>query len=123
MSVIKNNHFRARYDFDTRKSLYDTLMLKNSNYIPCVVSLSNDIVAKYKLSSIEIRVLIQADYTLGQFINILRKRLSISSVEGLYVFIDNTLLPTSSIMSKIYSQRKSKDGFLYVDVSILETYG
>jgi len=120
--MIKN-HFRAKYDFDTRKSLYDTLMLKNSNYVPCIVSLSHDIVTKYRMSSNEIRVLIQADYTLGQFLNILRKKLSISSTESIYIFIDNTLLPTSSIVSRIYSDRKNKDGFLYVDCSILETFG
>ena len=121
--MIKNNHFRTKYDFDARKNLYNSLMEKNSNYIPCVVNMSPDIVSKYKMQSGELRVLIQADYTLGQFINVLRKRVNISHTEGLYVFINNTLLPTSSIMSKIYSERKSKDGFLYIDCSILETYG
>ena len=121
--MIKNNHFRSKYNFDTRKGLYNSLMEKNSNYIPCVVNLSQDIILKYKMQSGELRVLIQADYTLGQFINVLRKRINISSTEGLYIFIDNCLLPTSSIMSKIYSERKSKDGFLYIDCSILETYG
>jgi GABA(A) receptor-associated protein len=122
-SKIKNNHFKAKYDFETRKSLYNSLMVNNSNYVPCVVNLAGDIVAKYKIMSPELRVLIQANYTLGQFINILRKRINICSSEGLYVFIDNVLLPTSSVMSKIYSERKNRDGFLYVDLAMLETFG
>ena len=122
-SKIKNNHFKVKYDYETRKSLYNSLMLKNSNYVPVVVNLQGDIVSKYKIMSPELRVLIQANYTLGQFINILRKRINICSSEGLYVFIDNVLLPTSSIMSKIYSERKNRDGFLYVDLAMLETFG
>ena len=47
--MINNNHFRAKYDFDKRNCLFKTLMEKNSNYIPCIINLSQDIVKKYKM--------------------------------------------------------------------------
>lgn len=42
---------------------------------------------------------------------------------AIFVFVNNTLPPASSLMSQIYNDHKDEDGFLYVTYSGESTFG
>jgi GABA(A) receptor-associated protein len=51
----------------------------------------------------------------GQFIYVIRKRLSLTADKALFIFISNTLPPTSMLMREVYAlHADAADGFLYV---------
>ena len=69
------------------------------------------------------KYLVPSDLTVGQFICVIRKRIKLAPEKALFVFIDDMLPPTASLMATIYEQKKSDDGFLYVKYASESTFG
>jgi len=70
-----------------------------------------------------IRKRVPGDLTIGQFIYIIRKRIKLKPEEALFVFTNNTLVPTSALLSNIYTSNKDQDKFLYFQYSGENTFG
>lgn len=58
-----------------------------------------------------------------QFMFIIRKRMSLGSEEGLFLFINNAMVDSSAIIGELYERQKDKDGFLYVRYSKENVFG
>jgi GABA(A) receptor-associated protein len=69
------------------------------------------------------KFLVPSDLTIGQFIFIIRKRLTLSPETALFVYINNNLPTTSSLMRELYSKHQDQDGFLYVQYTGENTFG
>ena len=69
------------------------------------------------------KYLVPKDLTLGQFIYVIRKRIKLTPEKAIYVFINNKLFPTSSLINILYERNKSSDKFLYVSYSSENTFG
>ena len=69
------------------------------------------------------KYLVPSDLTVAQFIYVIRKRISINADQAIFIFVNNTLPVTSSIMLQIYNEYKDEDGFLYVKYSGESTFG
>lgn len=69
------------------------------------------------------KFLVPSDLTVGQFVYVIRKRLSLPSDRALFLFLGNVLPPTSQLMSEAYAQHADEDGFLYVRYSGESTFG
>ena len=70
------------------------------------------------------KYLVPNTLTVAQFIHVIRKRIELDSIQGIYMYInDNTLPTTSSTMETIYSQHKDEDGFLYMSYCGENTFG
>ncbi|KAJ0111539.1 hypothetical protein Patl1_00206 [Pistacia atlantica] len=69
------------------------------------------------------KYLVPADLTVGQFVYVIRKRIKLSAEKAIFIFVDNVLPPTGSVMSTIYDEKKDEDGFLYVTYSGENTFG
>ena len=63
------------------------------------------------------------DLTMGQFIFVIRKRLKITPEKALFIFINNKLIASHSLMSQVYNDEKQEDNFLYVNYSSENTFG
>ena len=59
----------------------------------------------------------------AQFVYVIRKRISIPSDKAIFIFVNNTLPPTSALMSTVYEQHKDADGFMYMMYSGENTFG
>ena len=67
-----------------------------------------------------------ADISIGAFLTEIRRQSTIRLSEALYLFCGpggGILVPTSSIVSKVYEQYKDPDGFLYMSVALENTFG
>lgn len=69
------------------------------------------------------KYLVPYDFTVGQFIYIIRKRLELSPEMGLYFFINGNIPATCSLISYIYERNKDEDGYLYITYSMENTFG
>ena len=69
------------------------------------------------------KFLVPADITIGQFMYILRQRIKLPSKVGMFLFINNKMLSTSTLIGAIYNEEKNIDDFLYVTFSGENTFG
>jgi GABA(A) receptor-associated protein len=69
------------------------------------------------------KFLVPADLTVGQFVYVIRKRIRVDANTNIFVFVNNVLPPTAAMMSTLYEEQKSDDGFLYVEYSGENTFG
>jgi GABA(A) receptor-associated protein len=92
---------------------------KYSNYIPIVVR------TKDKIKLIKRKFLVSGDITVGQFIMILRKKMqSLKPSESVFIFVNNTIPPSSLFLSSLYATSKDiETNMLFVVVSLENTFG
>lgn len=93
---------------------------KYPHYIPIVVRTKED------LQLTKIKYLVTGDVTTSQFMTILRKKLDskIHSTHGLFMFVNNRLPPSSSVMSLLYeSEKDPQTGMLFITLCKENTFG
>lgn len=70
------------------------------------------------------RYLIPFDFTFQQFLQVIRKRLTLEKDQALTIFFaNNKLQQNEKVMSLIYDECKDEDGFLYCKYASYEVYG
>lgn len=69
------------------------------------------------------KYLVPSDLTVGQFVYVVRKRIKLTPEVAIFIFINNFLPPTASLMSQMYKEHKDEDGFLYCVYSGENTFG
>ena len=69
------------------------------------------------------KFLVPSDLTFGQFFFIIRKRIDLNPEEAVFIFVNNKIVPMSSLMSSVYKENKDIDGFLYAYYTLENTYG
>ncbi|RRT55003.1 hypothetical protein B296_00048770 [Ensete ventricosum] len=69
------------------------------------------------------KYLVPADLTVGQFVYVIRKRINLSAEKAIFMFVNNTLPPTASMMSTIYEAHRDEDGYLYMMYNGENTFG
>jgi len=70
------------------------------------------------------KYLVPNDLSIANFMYVIRKRLKLSSDKGIYLFVDDKVMPTTSaLLSQYYEEYKDDDGFLYISYSGESTFG
>ena len=112
--------FKKEHKLEKRKSEAQRIRAKYPDRIPVICE-------KHAGSEIpdidKKKYLVPADLTVGQFVYVIRKRIKLSPEKAIFVFINNQLPPTATLMSVIYDKQKDEDGFLYVTYSGENTFG
>lgn len=84
------------------------------------------IVESYKSTDVSIdknKYLVPNDFTIGQFVYVIRKRINLSPEKALFLFINNILPHTSATIYDVYLSHHDKDGFLYISYTTEDTFG
>ena len=112
--------FKNKYPPLQRRAEALRIIDKYPNRVPIIVESSND-------SDIGVldkkKYLVPNDLTLGQFVYVIRKRLKLPPEKALYMFVDNTIPSSASLMSSIYEEYKDEDHFMYITISSENTFG
>jgi GABA(A) receptor-associated protein len=69
------------------------------------------------------KYLVPQDFTVGQFMYVIRKRLKINNSEALYLFANGHIMSCSTTLNVAYHNYKDTDGFLYLKYSKESTFG
>ena len=115
------NSFKDEFSFEKRLEESNKVLNKHSDRIPCIVEKCQKC---KKINTIDKKkFLVPKDLTMGQFIYVIRKRLKILPHEAIFIFVNNTIPPSSCTISHIYNIHKDQDGFLYFRYSSENTFG
>lgn len=69
------------------------------------------------------KFIVPRSLTIGQFIYIIRRQMSVSSDTAIFMFVGNTLPTTGTVMSELYQQHKGDDGALRVMYTSESVFG
>ena len=69
------------------------------------------------------KFLVPSDISLAQFMYVLRQRIKLKSKVAIFLFINNKLISTSSLIGEIYNENKHIDNFLYIKYAGENTFG
>lgn len=113
--MYKNKSLEERIEEST------SVLKKYPNRIPVIVEKSDK--CKELKDIDKNKYLVPDDLTFGQFIFVVRKRLKLSADKSLFLFVNNTLIPSMNLMKQVYEQNADKDGFLYILYTSENTFG
>jgi len=112
--------FKQENNFELRVSESQKMKEKFPDRIPVIVEKDQ----KSELPEIsKKKYLVPNDLTVGQFLHIIRKRINLPPEKAIFIFVNDILPPTSSLMNSLYDEYADEDGFLYVKYSGENTYG
>jgi len=112
--------FKDEHPFEKRKSEAKRIRDKYPDRIPVIC----EKVDNSDISSIgKKKYLEPSELTVGQFVYVIRKRIKLSPEKAIFVFVNDILPPTASLISAIYEEHKDADEFLYITYSGENTFG
>lgn len=113
--------YKVRYSFEQRISESTKIRQKFPGRVPVIVERSQ------RSESIPMidkeKFLVPGDLTVGQFIFVVRKRLSLPSETALFIFVNGTLPTTGTFLRELYETLRDSDGFLYANYAGENTFG
>jgi GABA(A) receptor-associated protein len=121
MANIPVGNYRKNVPFDERKLKAMTILKQHSDRVPVVVECSEQLQSVHPLK--KNKFIVPFELTLAQFMFVIRKHMKLESTYAIYVFINNRLHPTTSIMGDLYATQKDEDGFMYLSVFQESTFG
>lgn len=121
MASIPMGSYRKNVSFDERKLKASLILKQHTDRIPVVVECSEQLQAVHPLK--KNKFIVPFELTLAQFIFVIRKHMKLDPSYAIFVFINNKLHPSTSIMGDLYACQKDEDGFMYLDVFQESTFG
>ena len=112
------SQFKTQYTLEERKKQSSNILNKYKDSVPIYIDFTN--LSKPIEKS---KFVIPNGFTVGQLLTAIRMKMTLSPACALFIFINNRLVPVTSIISTIYQENKDEDGFLYVCCSEENTFG
>jgi len=114
--------FKSRTSLSARIAESERIRQRFPGRVPVIVekaSRAADVATLHKC-----RFLAPENMTMGQFIYVIRKNLSLPPEKALFLFVGDMLPTTATLMSELYVYHKDPhDGFLYIKYSSESTFG
>jgi GABA(A) receptor-associated protein len=112
--------FKHQYSYDERKKEAVRITEKYPDRIPVICEKSWNCKMEHLHRT---KFLIPIDFTMGQFMYVIRKRLRMPSEKGIFLFVSGTVQSQNTNMSQLFDVYKDVDGFLYVQYSDENVFG
>ena len=117
-SLSATKEFKERLSLEERKKQSANILTKYPTSVPVFIDSSSmrKMIDKPKF-------VIPDGFTIGQLMMSIRARMKMNAATALFVFIDNQLIPVTTVISSIYESHKDEDGYMYVCCSEENTFG
>lgn len=112
--------FKKSTKFEERFEKANALIKKYPDRVPIICEKS---IGKANPDIDRNKYLVPVNITLGQFLAIIRKRICIKPEEAIFLFVSNSIVPSSELIGNIYQTYKDPDNFLYMTYSKENTFG
>jgi GABA(A) receptor-associated protein len=121
MNKKENIPYKTQFTLEHRLEESNRIREKYPNRIPVIVEMKEQSVDVPDID--KKKFLVPNDLTVSQFIFVVRKRIQLPAEKALFFFIDDTIPSTNNLMSKLYTDHKDEDGFLYINYTGENTFG
>ena len=117
--------YKKSTTFDERKQKANAMKNAYPDRIPVIVEMnsSSSNYKKYININYKNKYLVPLDLTMSQLMVVIRKKINIDDKVALFFFVNNKLIPNTTVLSSIYDSDKESDGFLYVEFTEENTFG
>lgn len=116
--MSKKDDIKLKTTLEQRQQESSKIMKKYPDRVPIIVESKTD-----GLNIDKNKFLVPRDLTMGQFIFTIRKRVQLAPEKALYLFVNDKIPGTSSLISQIYDQDHDEDGYLYCQIAEESTFG
>ena len=106
-----------RQEAEERIKISLKIMSKYPQRVPIIVDCKKDINLDKK------KYIVPNDLTVGQFIYILKKRIKMNYEQSIFLLCNNILIMNTELIKNLYNKYKDADGFLYIIISLENTFG
>ena len=112
--------YKETHEFHKRVVEAQRVKSTYNDRIPVIIEKSLDC----KLETLKkSKFLVPSELSVGQFVYVIRKNIKLSPEQAIFIFVNNVLPPTASLMSDIYAEHHDADGFLYFTYAGENTFG
>ncbi len=119
--MISIEEFKKKYTLEQRREMSSKIKEKYQGRIPVFVERDSKSTLKDLKKQ---KFLVPGELTFGGFIGVIRKNIELKHNHALFVFVDNNSLPAvNEMVSIIYKNHCSEDGFLYCTYLEENTFG
>jgi GABA(A) receptor-associated protein len=102
---------------EERIKLSEKIMLNYPQRVPIIVDNNNEIDLDKN------KYIVPNNLTVGQFMYILRQRIKFNYDQSIFLICNNELIFNSELIISLYNKHKDYDGFLYLIISLENTFG
>ncbi|XP_042562579.1 microtubule-associated proteins 1A/1B light chain 3C [Clupea harengus] len=114
--------FKQRKCLASRKDEGFSIRSKFPNKLPVIVE--RYIREKHLPLMDKSKFLVPFEFTIGQFISLLRSKIDLDSSQALYLLVsENHMTCLTASMGEVYSQYSDQDGFLYMTYASQDMFG
>ena len=113
--------FKKQHKLAERKEESLRIRTKYTDRVPLIVEKSSNCKTINDID--KHKYLVPNDLTVGQFIYVIRKRLTLPPEMALYLFVAGTIPPTSALIITVYNEMRDEDGFLYLTYGAENCFG
>ena len=113
--------YKDKKTFEERKKEANFILNKYPDRLPIICERVKNSTSVPELD--KIKFLVPRDLTVGQFIHVVRKRIKIEPKTAIFVFCNNIIPASSSLLSNVYRENHDEDGFLYLQFNGEDTFG
>jgi GABA(A) receptor-associated protein len=96
----------------------EEVLLKHPGRVPVIVHPRKK-VSEYRVS----KFLVPKKLTVGQFMYIIQKRVTIKHTQSIILFCNGVILNHASLIGDVYISHADNDDFLYIQFMIEDTFG
>lgn len=119
--MISIEEFKKKHTLEERREMSMKIKDKHPNRVPVFVERDRKSTLKDLKKQ---KFLVPCDLSFGGFIGVIRKNIELKHNHALFVFVDGTSLPSvNDMLSVIYKNHGSDDGFLYCTYLEENTFG
>lgn len=114
--------FKQNYSYDKRRDEANKVLEKYPDRVPIICE-KNKSATRDCPDIDKTKYLVPVDLTMGQFLFVIRKRLRLPAEKAIFIFVNDTIAPSSAFINEIYMYHKSDDNFLYITYSLENVFG
>lgn len=114
--------FKNEFSFERRRDESTRVLNRYPDRVPIICE-KNRTASKGCPEIDKKKYLVPRDLNMGQFLYVVRKRLKLDPEKAVFLFVGNSLPPSSATINQIYNYNKDQDGFLYVTYALENVFG
>lgn len=118
-SIINYEFFNEfkKQKLEERIKISDKILLKYSDRVPILIDCKKDINLNKN------KYIVPRNLSVAQFVYIIKKKIKMNGEQSIYLLCNNKLIMNTEEISILYENNKDYDGFLYIILTLENTFG